>query len=104
MLKPTAEAISEGISRYSQVHNTTKPIAFVKAGAYPKPGPKKAASGIMSGAHDWQLLVDLEKQLRFLKHIVSMTLMPDIPLVSEATKNIIIIELGAMGGPLGGGP
>lgn len=81
VLKPIAEAISRGISSYSRACNTTNTIAFVKAGVQPKAGGKKAPAGILATAQDWQLSVDLEKQLRFPQHIVS-----------------------TMGGPLGGGP
>ena len=37
--------------------------------------------------------MDLEEQLRFPQHTVSTTLRPDILLVSESTRNIVIMEL-----------
>ena len=44
---------------------------------------------------DWQLTwrSDLEKPLMFPQHIVKATLRPDITLVSESRKTIIILEL-----------
>ena len=42
---------------------------------------------------DWQLSVDLVKQLKFPRHIVTTTLRPDILLVSEVTKNTVMLEL-----------
>lgn len=50
-------------------------------------------AGILLTAQDWQLSVDLEKQLRFPQHIVSTSLRPDILLVLEIIKNIILMEL-----------
>lgn len=67
----------------------TNPIIFVKAGVKPK---SSIPAGILSEAQDWQLLVDLEKQPRFPKHIVSTNLRANILLVSEAFKTIIIME------------
>ena len=46
--------------------------------------------GILAIAQDWQLEVDLETQLRFPQHIARTTLRPNILLVSESTKNIIM--------------
>lgn len=94
VLKPIAEAISKGISSSRQMRNATHAIPFVKAGEQPRAGHKRAAAaGILATARDWQLSVDLEKQLKFPQHIVSTTLRPDILLVSESSKNIIIMEL-----------
>ncbi|XP_064193957.1 uncharacterized protein LOC135256013 [Anguilla rostrata] len=42
---------------------------------------------------DWQLLVDLERQLKFPNHIAGTTLRPDIVLVSESTKQAVLLEL-----------
>ena len=72
------------------MRNTTCAIAFVKAGEQPRAGQKKGALGILAIAQDWQLEVDLETQLRFPQHIVRTTLRPNILLVSESTKNIIM--------------
>ena len=44
-------------------------------------------------ARDWQLLVDLEHQLKFPSHIAVTTLRPDIVLVSESTKQAVLLEL-----------
>ena len=72
------------------MRNTTCAIAFVKAGEQPRAGQKKGALGILAIAQDWQLEVDLETQLRFPQHIARTTLRPNILLVSESTKNIIM--------------
>ena len=44
-------------------------------------------------ARDWQLLVDLEHQLKFTSHIAVTTLCLDIILVSESTKQAVLLEL-----------
>ena len=44
-------------------------------------------------ATDWQLLMDLEHQLKFPSHISVTTLRPDIVLVSESTKQAVLVEL-----------
>lgn len=55
---------------------------------FPKP-----SAGILATSQNWQLSVDREKQLSFLRHIVSTTLRQDIFPVSENAKNIIMMEL-----------
>lgn len=83
VLKPIVEAIRKGISSYSRVYNITSAIAFVKAGAQQKAGHKKALARTLAMAQDWQLSLDLERQLKVSQHIASTTLRPDILLVSE---------------------
>lgn len=38
-------------------------------------------------------MVDLEEQLKFPQHIVTSTLRPDVALVSNATKQVVLLEL-----------
>lgn len=42
---------------------------------------------------NWQLLVDLERQLKFPSHVVTTTLRPDMVLPSESTKQVVLLEL-----------
>lgn len=44
-------------------------------------------------AHDWQLRVDLERQLKFPKNIATSFLCPDMVLTSESTKHVVLLEL-----------
>lgn len=92
VLKSIADTISKEISKGGRGSNTNCSIAFVRAGEQPQAG-RKAPAGILASAKDWKLSVDLEKQLKFPQHIVSTTMRPDIILVSESTKSIIIMEL-----------
>ncbi|XP_061896514.1 uncharacterized protein LOC133645675 [Entelurus aequoreus] len=92
VLKTIAEAISTGLAWAKQFHPSKKTIAFVRAGDTPTPASRTSA-GILTSAKDWQLLVDLENQLKFPSHIAVTTLRPDIVLVSESTKQAVLLEL-----------
>ena len=67
-------------------------ISFVRAGEKPKT-TSKTSSGLLNPAQDWQLTVDLGSQLNFPQHVHKTTLRPDIILVPEATKNVVLLEL-----------
>ncbi|XP_028310814.1 uncharacterized protein LOC114468234 [Gouania willdenowi] len=89
VLKTISEVISEGIVYAKRARPS---IAFVRAGEQPTPA-RRTSAGILTSAKDWQLLVDLEHQLKFPGHIAVTTLRPDIVLVSEASKQIVLLEL-----------
>lgn len=42
---------------------------------------------------DWELKVDQGKQLKFPETVATTTLRPDMVLISEASKQVIILEL-----------
>ena len=69
-----------------------KQINFVKAGEkiQKKRGER---TYLLSSAYDWQLIVDLETQLKFPRHIAVTSLRPDLILHSDNTKQCIIWEL-----------
>jgi len=50
-------------------------------------------TGVLPTSNDWDLKVDLGKQLRFPPEIVETSLRPDIILVSKNSKQVIMIEL-----------
>ena len=93
VLKTIAEAISAGLAWAKQFRPSKKTIAFVRAGDKPTPARRTSSAGILTSARDWQLLVDLEHQLKFPSHIAVTTLRPDIVLVSESTKKAVLLEL-----------
>lgn len=66
-------------------------MSFIKAGEKPKPQPR-VVEGLLTTAQDWQLMVDLVRQLKFPTHIAVTSLRPDI-ILSEATKQLALIEL-----------
>ncbi|XP_053332775.1 uncharacterized protein LOC128506382 [Clarias gariepinus] len=92
VLKTIAEVISTGLVWAKQFRPSKKTIAFVRAGEQVT-SVKRTPVGILTSARDWQLLVDLERQLKFPSHIAVTTLRPDIVLVSEATKQAVLLEL-----------
>ncbi|XP_059199347.1 uncharacterized protein LOC131979398 [Centropristis striata] len=93
VLKTIAEAISKGIkgSRYTQA--TAKAIRFVSEGQRPGKTPQNGSTGLLSTARDWVMTVDLQKQLKIPSHITQSRLRPDIILTSEATKQLLLLEL-----------
>lgn len=67
-------------------------MAFVKAGEESRDVRREVENGILSMSRDRKLSLYLEKQI-FPQCIFSTTLRPDILLVSELTKNIIMMEV-----------
>jgi len=69
-----------------------KTIAFVRAGEKPTPAARATSSGLLAGALDWELKVDRGKHLKFPEDAAA-TLKPDMVLTSEASKQIILLQL-----------
>lgn len=88
-----AKAISTELERAKHHRPSKKTIAFVRAGEQVTPAARRTSASILTSAKDWQLLVDLERQLKFPSHIATTTLRPDIVLVSELTKQLVLLEL-----------
>ena len=92
-MKAAAEDISKAIA-----HNTTKHlqgkrnIIFVRASEQPRSQPKPAA-GLLTSASDWELRGDLGKQLKFLDHVITTSLRPNIVLTSVSARQVLMIEL-----------
>ena len=77
VLKNIAEAVSAGLVWAKQFRPSKRSIAFVWAGAQSTPA-RRAPAGILTSVKDWQLLVDLKRQLKFPSHIAATTFWPDI--------------------------
>ncbi|XP_077372334.1 uncharacterized protein LOC144033646 [Festucalex cinctus] len=92
VLRVIAETISSGISTSKHQQPARQSIAFVKAGEKPQQHRGEAV-GLLATAQDWQLKVDLGKQLKFPENIAVTTLRPDIVLVSETTRQVVLLEL-----------
>ncbi|TWW71631.1 hypothetical protein D4764_16G0001280 [Takifugu flavidus] len=92
VLKAVAESIALTISTSKHHHAPKKAISFIKAGERPRAGPQ-ITTGLLHTAPDWQLHVDLGKQLIFPQHIVTTSLRPDMIIISEASKYLIMLEL-----------
>lgn len=54
---------------------------------------RKTSTGLMVSARDWQLKVDLGRQLKFPEHIAKTRLSPDVVLTSDSSKQVVILEL-----------
>ena len=91
VLKAIARVVSEEMLKKNKSPPPSK-INFVKAGEKAKPGSREAA-GILAMAKDWDLQVDLGKQLRFPERICTTSLRPDMVLTSERSKQVVLIEL-----------
>jgi len=69
-----------------------KTIAFVRAGEKPTPAARATSSGLLAAAQDWELKVDPGKQLKFPENATATALRPYIVLISEASKQIVLLE------------
>ena len=76
----------------SKQQHDKRNITFVRAGEQPQSQPKPAA-GLLTSAVDWDLRVDLDKQLKFPDHITTTALRPDIVLSSVSSRQVLLIEL-----------
>lgn len=92
VLKSIAESINQGIrcSRYTCA--TARRIEFVKKGQRSQDRSKQCPAGLLSTACDWVMAVDLEGQLKIPSHLQT-SLRPNIPLVSEASRQLVLLEL-----------
>ncbi|KAK0143149.1 hypothetical protein N1851_018733 [Merluccius polli] len=79
------------ISTSKHHHAPKKAVPFIKTGEKPWACPQ-LTTGLLHTASDWQLQVDLGKQLRFPQHIAT-SLRPDMIITSEASRQLIILEL-----------
>lgn len=92
MLKAVAESIHSAIDHSKRFQLRRQGITFVRAGEQ-LPSQPKTQAGLLGTAKDWQLRVDLNKQLRFPENIIETRLRPDIVLHSESSKQVIMLEL-----------
>lgn len=54
---------------------------------------KNNCVGLLYTARHWVMRVDLDRQLKIPAHITQCTLSPEIVMVSEATKQLVLLEL-----------
>ena len=67
-------------------------ISFVRSGEQTTETIMQRRKGILSMARDWELRVDIEKKL-ISPPTVETTQRPDVLLISESTKKMVVIEL-----------
>ena len=95
VLRVIAEAISTGISSSRQQQPVRHTITFARAGEKPHYYPS-SSGGLVATAQDWQLKVDLGRQLKFSDTIAATTLRPDIVLVSELSRQAVLLEYAGL--------
>ena len=99
VLKAIANIIDNEIRAYNSRQNvpvkqTIPSVHFVKEGsAASRHTSVEKRYAILSRASDWQLMVDIGRQLRMLTEIVTTTLRPDMVIRSDSTRVVILIEL-----------
>lgn len=92
MLRATAEAVSARISLSRQQQPVKHFIAFVKAGEKPQQ-VTYPTEGLLAPSRDWQLNVDLGSQLKFPDTISVTTLKPNMVLVSQSSRQMLLLQL-----------
>ncbi|XP_015234767.1 PREDICTED: uncharacterized protein LOC107087608 [Cyprinodon variegatus] len=92
VLRAIVDTICTGIYTSKSQPLSRSMIVFVRAGEKLQPS-KKTQGGLLTTARDWQLLVDLGRQLRFPDYIAAMTLRPDMVLSSTSTRQVVLLEL-----------
>jgi len=86
-------AASLDAARKKKLPVQTKPklINFVKEGG--SVTSSRRSTGLLTTARDWDILVDLKKQLKFPAEIANTKLRPDILLLSRMKIHIVLLEL-----------
>ncbi|KAL3976498.1 mitochondrial import inner membrane translocase subunit TIM8 [Sarotherodon galilaeus] len=92
VLRVVAGKIASAISTSKHHHAPRKAISFIKAGEKPQVR-SHLTTGLLNTASDWQLQADLGKQLKFPQNIAKTSLRPDMIIISEASKQLIMLEL-----------
>ncbi|KAL3991499.1 leucine-rich repeat-containing protein 16 [Sarotherodon galilaeus] len=93
ILKAVADSIWSGISYNKSTCPVKNKVTFIKAGEKLAVPFRNTSPGLLATAHDWELGVDLAKQLKFHEMVAKTTLRPDIVVTSVASKQVILLEL-----------
>lgn len=68
-------------------------ITSARVGKKPTAAARTTSSGLLAMVQDWELKVDLGRQLKFPETVTITSLRPDIVLISEASEQVILLEL-----------
>lgn len=93
VLKAIADTICRGINYCKRLCPGKKTITFVRVGEKLTAAASTTSSGLLATAPDWELKVDLGKQLKFTETAATTMLRPDFALISESSRQIIILKL-----------
>ncbi|XP_039516167.1 receptor-type tyrosine-protein phosphatase beta-like [Pimephales promelas] len=72
---------------------TRSPILFARAGEKINHPHQRATSRVLLSGSEWNMRVDLGRQLQFPREIVETLLRPDLIMWSELCKTILLVEL-----------
>lgn len=72
---------------------TRRPILFARAGENINHPHQRTTSRVLSSGSEWNMRVDLGRQLQFPREIVETSLRPDLIMWSEPCKTILLVEL-----------
>lgn len=93
VFKSIADDISKVIKDSQHTKATAKAI-YLFEGQRPHRTSKSCSDGLVSTAQEWGIKGDIERQLRIPPHFITQSsLRPDIIVVSECTKHLILLEL-----------
>lgn len=93
VLKAVADSICSGISYNKSTCPVKNKVTFIKAGEKLAVPFRNTLPGLLATVHDWELGVDLAKQLKFPEVVAKTTLRPDIVVTSVASKQVSLLEL-----------
>ena len=91
--KALDDIISNFNSQPSSKSSQSAQITFVKEGSKSGQFKSKPPRGILVGAKDWELRLDLNSRLYFPPDVIVTDLRPDLIIWSKEAKTIIIGEL-----------
>ncbi|XP_076844394.1 uncharacterized protein LOC143489330 [Brachyhypopomus gauderio] len=92
VLRALADTLSLAISNCRYQHTPKHTITFVRAGEMAQ-HQTGSSGGLLTTARDWKINVDLGRQLKFPEYITATSLRPDMVLISESTKQVVLVEL-----------
>ena len=95
VLRGLAHAVKSEIDANKRQKKQKKSVLqpFVKEGADISSQKESRKAGLLEEAKDWEMLVDLKKQLVVPKHICDTKLRPDIVVFSNTLHTMVVIEL-----------
>ena len=93
VLEVLVTAIEHFLRSYFVAEEPKPKIKFVKAGAKIKKTKRKPNIGVLHSAPDWKILSDLGTKMIFPPFIAVTQLRPDLLIISESKKLVVIIEL-----------
>lgn len=93
VLRSLVDSICTAIQHSKTQAAPKQSISFIRLGQKARLHQPSSTGGLLAIACDWQLQVNLGKQLKFPVNITTTSLRPDMVLTSESTKQVVLLEL-----------